>query len=339
MKKLKYAALFTAVLLFLTGCASGSIRESNTERILPYVTVAIPTEDEKTESAAKARITEPETSEAHTVPETSSLPAEGTSPAAAESSSVPEQTWPAQAETQPSADPGISSAAAAEPSAAGTVPIPETHRVFCYGDSNTYGYDPERDGGRYPEAVRWTTVLGGLLGEGYAVIPEGKNGRTTAFDRPGAPEKNGLRTLPELWSAAAPADYLILMLGTNDCLPEMSLSPEEIASGLDRLLCLIEESAVSVQGYPPVVITVVPAPIGEHFEGTHFAYELDSTAVEKSRAIAPLYRQIAEAHGSLFLDGTDPALGLEISPADCEHLTPEGHRKLAEALAALILRH
>ena len=30
------------------------------------------------------------------------------------------------------------------------------HRIVCYGDSNTYGYNPRSYlGGRYPEAVRW----------------------------------------------------------------------------------------------------------------------------------------------------------------------------------------
>lgn len=32
--------------------------------------------------------------------------------------------------------------------------------ILCYGDSNTYGYDPREPlGGRYPTAVRWTGRL------------------------------------------------------------------------------------------------------------------------------------------------------------------------------------
>lgn len=30
--------------------------------------------------------------------------------------------------------------------------------VMCYGDSNTFGYDPT-NGMRYPRAIRWTGVL------------------------------------------------------------------------------------------------------------------------------------------------------------------------------------
>ena len=56
-------------------------------------------------------------------------------------------------------------------------------RVLCFGDSNTWGAVPE-DGSRYPEDVRWTGVLQRELGEGYQVIEEGYNGRTSVFDDP-----------------------------------------------------------------------------------------------------------------------------------------------------------
>ena len=49
--------------------------------------------------------------------------------------------------------------------------------ILCYGDSNTYGYNPV-NGLRYPKDVRWTGVLQKLLGEQYAVIEEGCNCRT-----------------------------------------------------------------------------------------------------------------------------------------------------------------
>ena len=49
------------------------------------------------------------------------------------------------------------------------------HRVLCFGDSNTYGYDPRSClGGRYPESVRWTGLL---KARGWEIINEGENGR------------------------------------------------------------------------------------------------------------------------------------------------------------------
>lgn len=52
--------------------------------------------------------------------------------------------------------------------------------ILCYGDSNTYGYNPV-NGLRYPKGVRWTGVLQKMLGEEYEVIEEGCNGRTTVL--------------------------------------------------------------------------------------------------------------------------------------------------------------
>ena len=63
--------------------------------------------------------------------------------------------------------------------------------ILCYGDSNTYGYDPST-GFRYPADVRWTGVLKRLLGPDYTLIEEGCNGRTTVFDDPLEGWKNGL---------------------------------------------------------------------------------------------------------------------------------------------------
>ena len=53
----------------------------------------------------------------------------------------------------------------------------ERKRIVCFGDSNTWGYDPGT-AERFPEDVRWTGLLAQALGENYWVIEEGQNGRT-----------------------------------------------------------------------------------------------------------------------------------------------------------------
>ena len=55
-------------------------------------------------------------------------------------------------------------------------------RILCFGDSNTYGYDPR--GGRYDENTRWPLRMEKLLGRDYTVIEEGFNGRTCVMDDP-----------------------------------------------------------------------------------------------------------------------------------------------------------
>ncbi|MBR3126414.1 MAG: HAD-IA family hydrolase [Mogibacterium sp.] len=196
--------------------------------------------------------------------------------------------------------------------------------VLCYGDSNTYGYDPYT-GGRYPYEKRWTTLLGELLGERYEVIPEGLNGRTTAYDRPGAVWKNGMSSFTACLGTHKPVDFVIIMLGTNDCNAELGLSAEEIAYGMEMLVKTVEQEAPALQGYVPEIIVTAPAAIQGDIEQSPFADKLTSGSVQTSVAIGPLYREIAKRHGVKFADATG---GIEVSP-DCEHLTEEGHRQIA----------
>lgn len=208
-----------------------------------------------------------------------------------------------------------------------------TINIFCYGDSNVYGFDPNTDGDPYPEEVIWTSILQKELGEEYNVIPEGKKGRTTIYDRPDHINKNGLGHLGPLLALHTPVDFIILMLGTNDCASDINLSVEEIAAGMDVIVDTAKRASFKMQGYEPKIILIVPPAILPELEGTPFDHRIDHTSVEKSLALAPLYEQIAEKYGCLFLDLTH---GMDISPVDCVHLTEEGHKQLADLILPMI---
>ncbi len=45
-------------------------------------------------------------------------------------------------------------------------------KYFVFGDSNTYGYKPDKSG-RYDYDVRWTGRIANLLGNEYNIIEEG----------------------------------------------------------------------------------------------------------------------------------------------------------------------
>lgn len=204
--------------------------------------------------------------------------------------------------------------------------------LVCYGDSNTYGYDPRTEGQRYGDGIRWPDILTRQLGEGYRVVMEGLSGRTTAYDRPDAPAwKNGYPYLAPCLVTHRPVDILAIMLGTNDCNANMGLSAEEIAAGMEKLVVTAKEVLQEEQRFVPKIVVIAPAPIDPHLEGTVFADQLDETSVEKSRAIVPLYRAIAEKHGCAFLHAD-----VEVSPIDCEHLTQAGHARLAELMLDLL---
>ena len=203
--------------------------------------------------------------------------------------------------------------------------------VLCYGDSNTYGYDPKTCG-RYPNDKRWTTLLGEMLGGRYEVISEGLNGRTTAYDRPGAAWKNGASNLIACLGTHKPVDYVIIMLGTNDCDKELGLSAGDIADGMEALVKIVENETPALQGYVPEIIVAAPAAIQGDIEQSPFADKLTQESLQKSVEIGPLYREIAERHGVRFADATS---GIEVS-ADCEHLTEAGHRQIAKLFLEVI---
>lgn len=203
-------------------------------------------------------------------------------------------------------------------------------KILCYGDSNTYGYDPVS--GRYPIEKRWTTILGDILGNTYQVLNEGQNGRTTAFDSYGGHADNGLANLGTCLERNAPVDFIVFMLGTNDCATLLNLSPENIAGGMEQLLLKILQYRDNGETGNLKIVLIAPPAIRNGFEQSPFAFQLDASSVMKSEAIVPLYRRLAEKYACLFLDASD----LDVSTNDCEHLTIKGHKVLATRLAPLI---
>ena len=204
--------------------------------------------------------------------------------------------------------------------------------VLCYGDSNTYGYDP-RSGLRYPASVRWTCRLATLLGPDYHVIEEGCNGRTTVFDDPIEGWKNGLGYLKPCLNSHKPVDIVILMLGSNDLKETFHASPAQIAEGAGVLVETIQTFTKEKQGFDPKIILVCPPEIGEGIVHSPFYGSFYENAIERSRELPKCYRQIAERFGCFFVNAAEH---IQPSPVDSLHLDPEAHAKLAEVLAETI---
>lgn len=99
--------------------------------------------------------------------------------------------------------------------------------IVCYGDSNTYGYNPE-NGFRYEYEERWTTILQKELKDSAIVIPEGLNGRTTSFEDELRPGRNGATYLDPCLHSHGPIDLVVLMLGTNDLKIRFQATPTDI---------------------------------------------------------------------------------------------------------------
>ena len=88
--------------------------------------------------------------------------------------------------------------------------------ILCFGDSNTYGFTPDWKH-RYGRDIRYPGALQALLGDGYYVAEDGLIGRTAAFPDSNRDGRSALDTLPLSIESHGPVQYIVLMLGTNDC--------------------------------------------------------------------------------------------------------------------------
>lgn len=204
--------------------------------------------------------------------------------------------------------------------------------VVCFGDSNTYGYDPST-GDRFPDSVRWTCLLQGLLGDGYKVIEEGLNGRTTVFDDPNDDWKNGIDYIKGILCTHRPVDYLVIMLGTNDMKTVYNASLDDIAAGLNEIVQRAEKVMDLKQGFVPKILIVSPPEITEDILTGPFQGSFDQKAIDKSKRLAEYYKRVADKHGCGFLDAKQY---IKPSVEDGLHLDPAGHKGLAEAVSEAI---
>ena len=132
--------------------------------------------------------------------------------------------------------------------------------VLCYGDSNTWGYNPTT-GDRFGRDERWAGVLRRTLGEGYLVIEEGLNGRTTVWDDPLEDGRKGKVYLPPCLETHKPLDLVIIMLGTNDLKQRFSAPASDIAAGAGVLVGMVQKSETGPNGRPPRARLLAPPPL------------------------------------------------------------------------------
>lgn len=197
-------------------------------------------------------------------------------------------------------------------------------QILCYGDSNTWGFDPI-DGSRHPYGVRWTSVLARLLGPAYHVIPEGMNGRTTVYEDPVEPGRNGLEYLHPCLVTHQPLDAVVIMLGTNDTKSRFGLLSVDIALGMKRLVKTVLAGTYGPDGHAPKVGIIAPPHVNEWVTEGPF-----TGAYERSVGIAREYRLVAEELGCPFMDAADYVY---CGMPDGIHLNAESHGKLGAAVA------
>ena len=215
------------------------------------------------------------------------------------------------------------------------------YRVLLFGDSNTWGFDAHSltPGAsfvkRMAAEVRWPGVAGAILGERYAITENALNGRTIIVKDPYHDFRPGIETLPEAMDAGSHYDLVVLHLGVNELKDYMALSAGMIANGMERL---VKAAQQSFYGCPPAkVLLIAPPPTQAEISSLKYADRFGA-AYEKSVALAPLYRAVAQRNGCGFLDCTE--LNFRLNDIDGFHYCEEDHKKLgvaaAEAIKALL---
>ena len=217
--------------------------------------------------------------------------------------------------------------------------MPDTRRVLCFGDSNTWGFMPVPHGApttRYAREQRWPQVMAAAIGAHVEVIEEALNGRTTDAADPALAQvagagADGSAYLPVALASHLPLDLVIIMLGTNDVKPHLGRAAPRIAQGAKKLLdyCRTLDGGVGSVYPNPKMLLIAPPPLGrlseyfvEMFEGGH----------AKTVAMAPLYEGVARLTGAAFLDA---GRHIETDGVDGVHLSEAAQRKLGLAVAAV----
>jgi len=202
---------------------------------------------------------------------------------------------------------------------------PGAIKILCYGDSNTWGYNP-RTKKRYPVGVRWTSVLQKKLGKGYWVIEEGLNGRTTNLDDPGKIWRNGFTYLHPCLETHNPIDLVILMLGTNDMKDKFMREPEDIAHSVGLLLDETISTALNSKDKTSKVLVAGPPLVDESIDGVS---EIFKDAGVKSKRLGKLFKEVALDHRAEYIN---IAQYVPPSSVDGFHFDPESHQIIAVAL-------
>lgn len=179
-------------------------------------------------------------------------------------------------------------------------------RIWCFGDSNTYGYDPcDFFGGCY--SAPWPELLEEKTG--IEVINDGWNGRMI-------PRREYELQLFRNKAERYGADGLIVMLGGNDLL--VVTKAREVAARMEAFLteCIV-----------PMILLISPPPMKLG------AWVPDDKLVEESRELARQYAALAERLGLQYADAGEWNINLAY---DGVHFTEEDHKRFADELAVCL---
>jgi len=210
-------------------------------------------------------------------------------------------------------------------------------RIVCFGDSNTWGYDPASQDRL---EVRWPLVMSAALGSCYKVVEEGLNGRTIdncdeVRTRDKGFSHSGLEHVASVLSSHKPLDLVIVFLGMNDLKTHLNPSVESIVRGMKKLIARIK----TLEVFPKLtkeqtaftktriqILLMAPPLLSNVNPRMNFGEQ----GVQVSAALAPALEILAKNEKIHFLDTSKI---IQTSELDSVHFGMEMHKKLGDRAA------
>jgi len=200
-------------------------------------------------------------------------------------------------------------------------------KILCYGDSNTYGFNPET-GGRFDKNSRWSGILSEILAPEFTVIEEGMNNRTGFFKNPEGIKQSGGEYLSIYLQNNHDIDICVLSLGTNDTQIFYNINKEIAKTSIQRLINDLNEANPQVK-----IILIPPVKITPDILSSGFSILFSRNSLTKIEDIFPAFKESAIENNCYYFDFNEFA---KPSKFDGLHYTAESHRIIAEKLAEFI---
>ena len=194
-------------------------------------------------------------------------------------------------------------------------------KILCFGDSNTYGFNP-KNGSRYSSSIRWGGILKESLKEKFVVIEQGCNNRTCFSDNPSGEEMTGYKAIKKY--LVTDVDYLVISLGVND-LQKIYINDEQtIIDGFKMFIRLCYSINSNLK-----IIILSPSLVKENILNSYFSLMFDENSIKKSYSLSKILKSVSEELNCSFIDLNE---FVSVSDIDGLHYDVEGHGAVAKLL-------
>ena len=222
-------------------------------------------------------------------------------------------------------------------------------KIICYGDSNTYGFDPRLGTpGRLTKNERWTGILDSE--PDIEIANEGMNGRCI----PSASYE--YRSLRKILERHYDADMLIIMLGSNDLFMTREATAEKISDKMRNVFVNVpelirwktsgitaaEDSGATISAdsgaisQKRILLICPPAPSDRVLFYEMAGIPMSQSAESAARVMKELPEKLAAVAAEFDLEFADATKWNIACLFDGLHFSEEGHRTFAQNILRVI---